>query len=40
MNELRFMIPGMSCGHCVDAITGEISSLAGVAGVEIDLDTK
>jgi copper chaperone CopZ len=36
MNELRFMVPGMSCGHCADAITVALSELSGVADVAID----
>jgi copper chaperone len=30
----------MSCGHCRAAITAEIQKLAGVSGVEVDLDAK
>jgi copper chaperone CopZ len=37
MNELRFMVPGMSCGHCADAITVALSELSGVANVAIDV---
>jgi copper chaperone len=32
-----FNVVGMSCGHCVGAVTGEISKLNGVHCVEIDL---
>lgn len=35
-----FNVPDISCGHCVTAITGEVSSLAGVTAVEVDLETK
>jgi copper chaperone CopZ len=30
-------VRGMSCGHCVSAITSAVSALPGVAGVEVDL---
>jgi copper chaperone len=40
MDELIFTVPGMTCGHCEAAITSEISGVAGVAGVVVDLDTK
>lgn len=40
MNELRFMVPGMSCGHCANAIRAELSELAGVVVVEIDIDSR
>lgn len=33
-------VPGMSCQHCIDAITGEVGKVAGVVGVAIDLDAK
>jgi copper chaperone len=32
-----FSVAGMTCGHCVQAVTQEISSLPGVAEVRIDL---
>lgn len=35
-----YSVPGMSCGHCVNAITTEVGQVAGVDGVEIDLETK
>ena len=30
----------MSCGHCVEAITGEVGKVEDVSDVRIDLDTK
>jgi len=30
----------MSCGHCRTAITGEVTKVAGVSAVEVDLETK
>jgi len=37
MNELRFMVSGMCCGHCASAITVALSELSGVASVDIDV---
>ena len=31
-------VTGMTCGHCVQAVTDEISSLAGVQNVNVDLE--
>lgn len=30
-------VHGMSCGHCVSAITSAVSALPGVGGVDVDL---
>jgi copper chaperone CopZ len=35
-----YSVPGMSCGHCEAAITDEVTRLAGVEAVEVDLDAK
>lgn len=32
-----YHVNGMTCGHCVSAVTEEISALAGVQDVAIDL---
>ena len=40
MNVMELVVPGMSCGHCKAAVTAEVSAVAGVSRVEIDLDTK
>jgi copper chaperone CopZ len=32
-----FIVTGMTCGHCVAAVTEEVSKLALVNGVDIDL---
>jgi copper chaperone len=37
---LSFSVPGMSCGHCEAAVKSEISKLAGVREVKVDLSTK
>lgn len=38
MSEIAsFDVTGMTCGHCVAAVTEEIGGLDGVSGVEVDL---
>jgi copper chaperone CopZ len=32
-----FGVDGMTCGHCVHAVTTELQSLPGVTGVDVDL---
>ena len=32
-----YPVQGMSCQHCVDAVTGEVAKVEGVTGVEVDL---
>jgi copper chaperone CopZ len=34
-----YTVTGMTCQHCVSAVTGELSALPGVADVRIDLAT-
>lgn len=38
--QLTLTVPGMTCGHCVQAVTEGVSPLDGVSGVEVDLDSK
>jgi copper chaperone len=35
-----YTVPGMSCSHCEAAVKEEVSALAGVDAVEVDLGTK
>ena len=37
MNVESFKVEGMTCGHCVAAVTAEVSKLSGVTNVEVDL---
>ena len=37
MSTQTFPIAGLTCGHCVGAVTSELSVLAGVTDVQIDL---
>lgn len=30
-------VKGMTCGHCVAAVTSEVNKLSGVTGVDVDL---
>ena len=34
-----FVVTGMTCGHCVAAVTEEVSKLESVSSVEVDLPT-
>ncbi|MBA3944534.1 MAG: heavy-metal-associated domain-containing protein [Herpetosiphonaceae bacterium] len=40
MTTQQFTVPGVSCQHCVNAITSEVSGLAGVQSVKVDLGSK
>jgi copper chaperone len=40
METRSYMVPGMHCDHCKAAVTEEVSQVAGVDAVEVDLDTK
>ena len=40
MGTRTYTVQGMTCGHCVDAITGEVTKLAGVGKVDVDLAGK
>ena len=35
-----YRVDGMSCDHCKVAVTGEVSQVAGVQSVDVDLETK
>jgi copper chaperone CopZ len=37
---VTYRVPGMSCEHCRAAVTSELSSVAGVESVSVDLDEK
>ncbi|WP_426504488.1 heavy-metal-associated domain-containing protein [Dactylosporangium sp. McL0621] len=39
MTTTTYTVTGMTCGHCVDSVTGEISKLGGVSNVQVDLAT-
>ncbi len=37
MSENVYTVQGMTCEHCVDAVTSELSSLASVTHADVDL---
>jgi copper chaperone CopZ len=37
--EATYQVAGMTCEHCVRAVTGELEALPGVRDVRIDLAT-
>ena len=39
-DALVYRAEGMTCDHCRIAVTAEVSKVAGVRAVEVDLDTK
>ena len=40
MSELTYTVPDMSCGHCKQAVSSELSHVTGVDSVDVDLDSK
>ena len=39
MTTTTYMVKGMTCGHCVNAVSTEVGALPGVTDVEVDLAT-
>ncbi len=37
---LSYTVPAMHCGHCERAVKEEVSAVAGVSEVAVDLETK
>jgi len=37
MTTQTFPVTGLTCGHCVGAVTSELTALPGVTDVQIDL---
>lgn len=37
METTTYSVTGMTCEHCVKAVTGELSTLPGVSAVDVDL---
>jgi copper chaperone len=35
--QTAYTVAGMTCGHCVEAVSGELKQLPGVRDVQIDL---
>jgi copper chaperone len=40
MASRTYSVDGMSCLHCVNAITGEVTKVGGIANVAVDLAGK
>ena len=38
--QLLYKVPGITCGHCVNAITDEVMKVDGVRELDIDIDRK
>ena len=39
MSQATYTVTGMTCGHCADAVTSEITTLAGVQTVAVDVES-
>ncbi len=37
MSTASYTVAGMTCGHCVNAVTEEVSAVPGVTAVDVDL---
>jgi copper chaperone len=40
MSTIRYSVIGMTCNHCVQAVTKEVSAVSGVTDVVVDLAAK
>jgi len=40
MSTVTYRVEGMSCEHCRSAVTAELVKVAGVSGVDVDLEAK
>lgn len=40
MKTEQFLVPGVSCQHCVAAVTSEVKKVSGVQEVMVDLSSK
>jgi copper chaperone CopZ len=38
MSTRTYTVEGMTCGHCVSAVTGEVAKVPGITDVRVDLD--
>ena len=39
MTTTTYTVSGMTCGHCVSSVTEEVSEVAGVTDVQVDLES-
>jgi copper chaperone CopZ len=40
MDVATYSVPGVHCAHCSAAISAEVGKIAGVEGVDVDLEGK
>ena len=40
MSDATYRVPGISCGHCKQAVSEELLAVEGVDSVDVDVDTK
>jgi copper chaperone len=38
--QLTYVVEGMTCSHCKVAVTQEVTKVAGVTAVDVDLESK
>ena len=39
MSTSTYTVVGMTCGHCVNSVTEEVTQVPGISGVDVDLAT-
>ena len=39
MTTSTYTVVGMTCGHCVNSVTEEVSAVPGVSAVDVDLES-
>jgi len=39
MSTATYTVKGMTCGHCVGSVKEEVGQVAGVTGVDVDLQS-
>ncbi|MET8306235.1 copper ion binding protein [Micromonospora sp. NPDC005173] len=39
MVNTTYQVQGMTCGHCVSAVSAEVGTITGVSDVQVDLAT-
>ncbi|MCJ0891150.1 heavy-metal-associated domain-containing protein [Rhodococcus sp. ARC_M12] len=37
--QTTYSVEGMTCGHCATSVREEVSEIAGVTGVDVDVDS-
>jgi copper chaperone len=39
MTDTTYTVTGMTCSHCADAVTSEVSGVPGVSSVDVTVET-